>query len=751
MASYLVIFNGLRGSANSGLWITNGTSAGTWELAVAGISYGLDPGGFTLFQGLMLFGGTGTPLGLSLWVTDGTSAGTTQILTPAMQAGAQSGLNPGDLTVFGNEVLLSGFDASGLDGLWVTNGTASGTTELAVAGANSTYGVGLSPQLLTPVAGKVLFNGVDTTGNQLWITDGTAAGTHVVPVAGQDPAGLNPRDIVVFGNRVLFAGLSNEINTPWRLWVSDGTSAGTIMLATGLAAGLFSPEYMTLLGNEAVLVGGYVTQSLWVTDGTAAGTVPLAVADASADDFNPGDLTLLNGRVLFYGKDSAGLGGLWSTDGTAAGTSELAVAGASASIGVSPWYITPFDGGAKAIFEGVDANNAYSLWITDGTAAGTSELVVPGLRLSVGSAQFPGYPVPGPGFYAVGNEVFFSAPDPFTSRDLWVTDGTVAGTHEITPAGIGIGGLDPQYFAALGYADSIHITADINGDGTSDILWSNAATGSVVDWLMNSGTVSAASTLFSDPDWSVVGSGDFDRDGTSDLLWRNASTGSVVEWQMNSGTVAAAAGLLDAPAWSVAGTGDVNGDGKADILWRNASTGQVVDWEMNGFAPVNGATLLSDPTWTIAGIGDFNGDGTDDLLWRNAATGTVVEWLMNDGTVSAAATLLSDPDWTVAGVGDFNGDGNADILWRNAATGTVAEWLMNGSTITSAVTLLQDPAWTVAGVGDYAGNGTSDILWRNTGTGQVVEWLMNGGTVASATSLITSPTWAPDAALLLSG
>jgi hypothetical protein len=41
-----------------------------------------------------------------------------------------SGLYPEDLTVFNGEVLFSGLD-DGVVGLWATNGTAAGTTELS--------------------------------------------------------------------------------------------------------------------------------------------------------------------------------------------------------------------------------------------------------------------------------------------------------------------------------------------------------------------------------------------------------------------------------------------------------------------------------------------------------------------------------------------------------------------------------------------------------------------------------------------
>jgi ELWxxDGT repeat protein len=72
--------------------------------------------------------------------------------------------------------LFIGLDANGRYGLWVTDGTSAGTSELAVARA---YSGGLSPSDITVVGNKALFVGVDASGNEhLWVTDGTAAGTN---------------------------------------------------------------------------------------------------------------------------------------------------------------------------------------------------------------------------------------------------------------------------------------------------------------------------------------------------------------------------------------------------------------------------------------------------------------------------------------------------------------------------------------------------------------------------------------------
>jgi ELWxxDGT repeat protein len=54
----------------------------------------------------------------------------------------------------------------------------------------------------------VLFNGADSSRQLgMWVTNGTAAGTsEVTGLDGADPSGLAPADFTVFNNKVLFVG-----------------------------------------------------------------------------------------------------------------------------------------------------------------------------------------------------------------------------------------------------------------------------------------------------------------------------------------------------------------------------------------------------------------------------------------------------------------------------------------------------------------------------------------------------------------
>jgi ELWxxDGT repeat protein len=77
-----------------------------------------------------------------LWVTDGTAAGTHELTD--IKGAHSGGLAPSDFTVISNnEVLFNGVDASGNHTLWVTNGTVAGTHEVSVSGP-STSGLNLN-------------------------------------------------------------------------------------------------------------------------------------------------------------------------------------------------------------------------------------------------------------------------------------------------------------------------------------------------------------------------------------------------------------------------------------------------------------------------------------------------------------------------------------------------------------------------------------------------------------------------------
>ena len=137
--------------------------------------------------------------------------------------------------------MFAAVDAGGQDGLWVTDGTALGTHELssiqnAFQGGLFGGNVGFNPDITT-FDGYALFEGVDASDYKgLWITDGTSSGTHeITGIVGANSSDFFPSYspyFAVFNNEVLFAG-ANTVNDIG-LWVTNGTSSGTHEI-TGIA------------------------------------------------------------------------------------------------------------------------------------------------------------------------------------------------------------------------------------------------------------------------------------------------------------------------------------------------------------------------------------------------------------------------------------------------------------------------------------------------------------------------------------
>lgn len=428
MSNASAIFVGADLHAFPSLWLTDGTSPGTVELASFQIPL-RPPTDLTALGNKVLFAEGSSET--NLWVTDGTSTGTSELNVISIYG--QPLETPSDLTVFGNKVLFSGFGGDGAN-LWVTDGTVAGTSELIVSGSYTgvlTTGA-LAPADLTVFGTKVLFAGSgpeSALAGNLWITDGTAAGTsEIATTGGYGINAINPQDITTIGNKALFSGIDLSPGPMGRrgLWVTDGTAAGTSQLAVAGASPLagLGPSDLVALGNKAFFLGA---AGLFVSDGTSAGTSELL-----GPPTNPLDLMAFGTKVIFDANDANGVRRVWVTNGTSAGTSELNVPG----LNIIPLAadFTVFQN--KVLFAG-EGPAGFDLWSTDGTVAGTTRLTTSG---GVDPRDLT----------VVGNEVLFTGPGPGGAvSGLWVTDGTSGGTSQLTVAGSLSVGVKPTQITAF--------------------------------------------------------------------------------------------------------------------------------------------------------------------------------------------------------------------------------------------------------------------------------------------------------------
>lgn len=273
---------------------------------------------------------------------------------------------------------------------------------------------------------------------------------------------------------------------------------------------------------------------------------------------------------------------------------------------------------------------------------------------------------------------------------------------------------------------------DVDGDGKSDVLFTNATTRQFSYRIMN-GTVVTRSGLVGGVGngYTVAGTGDFNGDGKLDVLWTSSNL-DLYLW-LGNGTAFSSHKVGTYPAgWKVVGVGDVDGDNRSDIIFHNATTRQVSYRIMNGTATVRSGLISGAGSgYTIAATGDFNGDGKLDLVWTSAARDLYM-WTGNGNTFASAAFGTYPAGWTIVAAGDIDADGKSDVLFHNAATRQVSYRIMNGTvTVRSGLISGAGAGYTIAATGDFNGDGKLDLVWTSAAR-DLYMWTGNGNTFASA-------------------
>jgi ELWxxDGT repeat protein len=703
------LFFGTDADVEEGLWEqpVNPTSAAAELTGIVGAigphSTGLfdtfsgDGPDFVQFNGLELFQAVGTDNKPTIWTTDGTAAGTHELLPANAAPGGlfSAGISgqPG-FTLLNNKVLFEGEDAAGHQSLWSTDGTAAGTAEVHV---------GFQPRYFTNLGQIVLFNDLGASFHEtLWVTDGTSAGTHeITPISNVSAAGLVPQFLGSYNGLALFEGMDAAGHKG--LWVSNGTAAGTSELTIANANGIFNN------------IGGV--------------------------DGNP-DFTTYNGVALFQGEDDSGNVGLWMTDGTGAGTHEIAPSTITgASLQFDPDSFIVYQGKVYFAAENntTDTGDGGNLWVTDGTAAGTTQIHAATENshgfFSAGNART------NPSFTIVDGTLLFRGFDSNGVLGTWAFNGS-GSPVEINTVNEGSQSVIPSPDLVTFRAPTAN---DYFGDSTSDLAL--AGPGGLIGWDVQSGTFSRVSTIGNPGGFSAVHgidpihealAGDFNGDGTGDILLRDGS-GNLVDWTMHNG-VLMGGGFIGNPTtfgYSVVGTGDFNGDGVSDILIQDGS-GNLADWIVKSGVG-SSANVIGNPAafgYHAVATGDFNGDGTTDVLLENSS-GTLAEWVMQNGA-AVSANVIGNPTafgFSLIGTGDFNGDGTTDLLLGNS-NGTIGDWMMQNGQAVSA-NIIGNPAsfgYNVVGTGDYNGDGTTDILIQNA-AGNIADWTIKNGVGAGAATI----------------
>jgi hypothetical protein len=172
---------------------------------------------------------------------------------------------------------------------------------------------------------------------------------------------------------------------------------------------------------------------------------PISAADVTLDNVLGYDLATPTqtvtlpplAKLLFFdGVDTAGNDALFVSDGTAAGTQELVGVNGIGGDVVTATSITAY--GTTILFNGADLHGNTGLWVSDGSVSGTKEIA--GIADAATAAQGGLAPTD---LTVVGSKVLFDGTDASGSVGVWETDGTAAGTKELLP------GVDATDITAL--------------------------------------------------------------------------------------------------------------------------------------------------------------------------------------------------------------------------------------------------------------------------------------------------------------
>jgi hypothetical protein len=276
-------------------------------------------------------------------------------------------------------------------------------------------------------------------------------------------------------------------------------------------------------------------------------------------------------------------------------------------------------------------------------------------------------------------------------------------------------------------ADTAVVSADLDGDGLSDVLV-QAADGSAQVYPGNGAAGLAdpvkKTDVFAGHDL-VTAAGDLTGDGRNDFVARKTDNGRL-DLFVGGGGGGFTRRTLDADTdWAtmnlLTGTGDVNGDGLADLLARDGS-GHL--WLYPGTGTGDVRTRAQVPgTWgkfdTITGSGDFTGDGHADLFVRQAGQPGYLKPGRGDGTFGHQL----GPVTRLKGVGsvvgaDLTGTAAPDLMGRrgskvvvypNLGTFETGPAIASGASVKNADLLLN--------AGDWDRDGLGDIITRSTKNG----------------------------------
>ncbi len=280
---------------------------------------------------------------------------------------------------------------------------------------------------------------------------------------------------------------------------------------------------------------------------------------------------------------------------------------------------------------------------------------------------------------------------------------TVLPEHQVQPETLAYG------------AAAFSTVADLNGDGSDDLIVIDSASSEVVYFNGDSsGVFSTNATAFGGFVEPVeVATGDLDTDGDIDLIVADYNTAqSSLVILANDGSGAFTSTVLEPASDGVVqvDSADLDDDGDIDIVANYWFSGELVWYENLGAGAFGRAVIDTQSGGTAVDAVDVNGDGFIDLVAAYSNSNSVI-YYENDGAAGFVSQQYTASNAYDVAVADLNGDGAKDIAYVGL-TGVMG-WLQSdgsGNPVFSNIVLPVAPRTVQITSADIDGDGDRDLL-----------------------------------------
>lgn len=274
--------------------------------------------------------------------------------------------------------------------------------------------------IMAEINGQYVFYAVDREwpfNNEIYITDGSESGTYLLKDISPGPqSSLSLTNVfkilMPFNNAIYF--IADDSISGKEMWRTDGTTSGTNLLVdfnvgTGTGA---SPNYDHKVINNTLIYrcnGGSGNRLCFLAPGSSSPDSTALGIGASSD------LIFAEDKVFFAKGNSSSSATLWVSDGTVAGTIST---GVTSNIRDMLFY---YDG--YVYYTVLDS--VYSVYRSNGTVPGTN-LVLAGKRppyLSETESSYQRFHI------SWNNKILINVMHSLQNYELYISDGTEQGTY----------------------------------------------------------------------------------------------------------------------------------------------------------------------------------------------------------------------------------------------------------------------------------------------------------------------------------